>query len=112
MVGRGALLLLFALTRQTDGLSGGSPPPIEPLRPQATVDAAKTLTAPTDARTYDDAVRACFDAAEIDEAAWERLEAHASLVAAWNERLNLISRNDVANLATRHVLPALALLKV
>lgn len=41
----------------------------------------------------------------------ERLLAFAVLISDWNEKINLISRNDIGNLPKRHILHSLAIAK-
>jgi len=48
---------------------------------------------------------------DITEQQRERFAAYAQLIAEWNEKINLISRADVANIPKRHILHSLAIAK-
>jgi len=49
---------------------------------------------------------------ELQEAQVHQLEQFAATIAQWNTKINLISRSDIANLPTRHILHSLAIAKV
>ena len=58
------------------------------------------------------AARRAFHTHNLSEAQWEMLEAMARSHAAWNERINVVSRKDIDNLISRHYLPSLALINL
>jgi hypothetical protein len=61
---------------------------------------------------FDDAARSFFAPHGLSLTQWSRMEAMARSHAAWNERINVVSRKDVGYLIERHYLPSLTLLNL
>ena len=62
---------------------------------------------------FNDEARRAFTAHGITPAQWNLMSEMARSLAAWNERINVVSRVDATeNLIARHYLPSLALLNL
>ena len=56
-----------------------------------------------------DEMRPAFQ--ELSDEQWDQAEMLGQLLTEWNGRVNLISRKDIANVLSRHVMPCLAMAK-
>jgi 16S rRNA (guanine527-N7)-methyltransferase len=64
----------------------------------------------TGAIPIDETVRLAFPWLQSEQ--WDKLEALAGLVTEFNQRLNLISRKDIANLVQNHIVPSLGAARI
>ncbi|MDR1413782.1 MAG: 16S rRNA (guanine(527)-N(7))-methyltransferase RsmG [Puniceicoccales bacterium] len=49
---------------------------------------------------------------ELDDGKLSQLVQYASLLRSWNEKINLVSRKDIKNCISRHIIPCLAFARV
>jgi len=89
----------YALAPNPSTHQGHAPPPV--LEP-----------ALKDALRFDRPLQAPFDAHGLSQEQWATMEAMAQSLAAWNFRINVVSRKDIQNLVPRHYLTSLAILNL